>query len=236
MKTLLDNLVNLVRSRLGLGLDFSVDLRERFFSQVTPTLYLGARPNQERVQELKEAGFTHVVSCLMEADRSAMAFLQRDFHHLFLGVHDGIQEDITEALLEFFDFATAATTRELNAKLFVHCEVGVSRSATLVIAWLMKTEGLSFFDALCRVRAKRIRVLPNIGFASQLQHLEHELLPGSTAHTPSSLARYLHGICNAPVEIDVLQCALERHQYDAPTALRAIFGGEIPRVVQGVRS
>jgi hypothetical protein len=52
----------------------------------------------------------------------------------------------------------------------------------------------------------------------------------------SSLAQYLHRICNAPVEIEVLQAALERQRYDAPTALRMIFGGEIPRVVQGVRS
>jgi hypothetical protein len=101
---------------------------------------------------------------------------------------------------------------------------------------MMKTEGLSFFDALTRVRAKRIQVLPNIGFASQLQRLEHELRPESVSEAPSSLARYLHTICNAPVEIEVLQSALERHGFDAPTALRMIFGGEIPRVVQGVRS
>ena len=49
------------------------------------------------------------------------------------------------------------------------------------------------------------------------------------------MAQYLHQICNAPVEIEILQSALERHGYDAPEALRMIFGGEIPRVVQGVR-
>ncbi len=236
MKALLDNLAKLVRSRLGLGLDFSVDLRGASFSQITQTLYLGARPNQARVQELKEAGVTHVVSCLMEDERSQVAFLRRDFHHLFLGVHDGMHHDIAETFSHFFDFAEAATTRDSNAKLFVHCEVGVSRSATLAIAWLMKTEDMGFFDALCRVRSKRIQVLPNIGFASQLQRLEHELQPRSATNAPSSLAQYLHGICNVPVEIDVLQSALERHQYDAPAALAAIFGGEIPRVVQGVRS
>jgi len=94
---------------------------------------------------------------------------------------------------------------------------------------------MTFFDALCRVRAKRIQVLPNIGFASQLQRLEHELQPRSMTRIPSSLAEYLHQTCNAPVEIEVLQSALERHRYDAPAALRAIFGGEIPRVIQGVR-
>jgi protein-tyrosine phosphatase len=235
MKAIFGKLASRVLSRLGLGLDFSVDLRESFFSEITRTLYLGARPNQERVQELKEAGVTHVVSCLIEDERSQMAFLQQDFDHLFLGVRDGMQEDIAGTFSQLFDFATVAATRDPSAKVFVHCEVGVSRSATLAVALLMKTEGMSFFDAVCRVRSKRIQVLPNIGFASQLQRLEHELQPRSVTDVPSSLAQYLHQVCNAPVEIEVLQSALERHRYDAPAALRMIFGGEIPRVVQGVR-
>jgi atypical dual specificity phosphatase len=236
MKATIDRLVDRVLSQLGLRVDFSVDLRESFFSPITPSLFLGARPNQERVQELKEAGVTHVVSCLTEDERSQMAFLQQDFHHLFLGVHDGMHQDIAETFSHFFDFAAGATAGAPEAKLFVHCEVGVSRSATLVIALLMKTENLSFFDALCRVRSKRFQVLPNIGFASQLQRLELELQPISATRAPSSLARYLHRICNAPVEIEILESALERHSYDAPAALRMIFDGEIPRVVQGVRS
>ena len=146
-----------------------------------------------------------------------------------------MHEDVAETFPHFFDFAGAATAGDPDAKLFVHCEVGVSRSATLAIALLMKTEGLSFFDAVCRVRAKRFQVLPNIGFASQLQRLEHELQPSAAMEAPSSLAKYLHQICNAPVEIEVLQSALERQSYDAPAALEMIFGGEIPRVVQGVR-
>jgi atypical dual specificity phosphatase len=236
MKAVLGKLADRVLSRLGLGLDFSVDLRESFCSQITPILYLGARPNAERVQELKAAGVTHVVSCLREEERSQVAFLQQDFHHLFLGIHDGMHQDIAATFSPFFEFTAAATRSDPKAKLFVHCEVGVSRSATLAIALLMKTEGLSFFDALCRVRSKRFQVLPNIGFASQLQRFEHELEPRSVASVPSSLARYLHGICNAPIEIEVLESALERHRYDAPAALRMIFGGEIPRVIQGVRS
>ena len=110
MKAILDNLVDRVLSRLGLGLDFSVDLHESFFTEITRTLYLGARPNQERVQELKGAGVTHVVSCLMEDERSEMAFLRQEFRHLFLGVHDGMHHDIAETFSQFFDFAAAATS------------------------------------------------------------------------------------------------------------------------------
>lgn len=171
----------------------------------------------------------------MEEDRSRMEFLREDFHHLFLGVRDGMHQDIAGDFPQLFDFAGAAAADDPKAKLLVHCEVGVSRSATLAIALVMKTDGMSFFDALMRVRSKRFQVLPNIGFASQLQRLEHELHRRSARRAPSSLARYLHEVCNAPVEIEVLESALERHGYDAPAALRMIFDGEIPRVVRGVR-
>lgn len=224
-----------LKAVLGFGLDFSVDLRGGFLSEITPIVSLGARPNRERVETLKLAGVTHVVSCLTEEHRSQTAFLREDFQHLFLGVDDGMHQDIAASFPRFFDFAEAAVGSDPKAKLFVHCEVGVSRSATLVTAFLMRTEGLSFFEALSRVRSKRIQVLPNIGFASQLQRLEHELQPHSVNADPSSLAQYLRQVCNAPAEIEVLQAALERHGYDAPAALRTIFGGEIPRVVQGVR-
>jgi len=236
MKDKLGKVADHVLSWLGIGLDFSVDLRQSFFTEITPSLYLGARPTRERVRELKEAGITHVVSCLTDDDRSQMDFLREEFQHLFLGIYDGMDQDIEGTLSLFFDFAAAAMASDSNAKLFVHCEVGVSRSATMATALLMKTEGMSFFDALRRVRSKRIQVLPNIGFASQLQRLEHELQPRSATDAPSSLARYLHQVCNAPVEIEVLQSALEQHDYDAPAALRTIFGGEIPRVIQGSRS
>ena len=235
MKAILDDIADRILSIFGVDLDFSVDMRESLLSEITPTVYLGARPSQQSVEGLKEVGVTHVVSCLPEDHRPQVAFLGKDFHHRFFGVQDGIHQNIAGTFSPFFDFATVATASDPNAKLFVHCEVGVSRSATLVIAWLMKIEGLNFLDAYRRVRSKRFKILPNIGFASQLQRLEHELQPHSVSNTPSSLAQYLHQVCNAPVEIDALQSALERNSYDAVASLQMIFGGEIPRVVQGVR-
>ncbi len=47
-------------------------------------------------------------------------------------------------------------------------QLGVSRSATTVISWLMREEGLSFEGALADVIARRPRVEPNSGFCDQL--------------------------------------------------------------------
>lgn len=213
------------------GLDFDLDLRSERFSAITPRLYLGPRPVPEDLELLRDVGITNVVSCLPENRRETVTFLEANFHARFVPIRDGIHEDITPVFDAFFE--ALATAR---GPLLVHCEVGVSRSATLAIAAVMRAEATRFYEAYCQVRERRPQVLPNIGFATQLQRFEDSLLPPRRPDELASLTRYLHDVCNVPVEPSVLQAALEDHDFDAVAAIRAIFGGDIPRVVQGVRN
>ncbi len=222
----LDRLLRLV------GLDFDLDLHSEPFDRITAQLYLGGRPRPEGVGALKAAGITDVVSCLPASERDAMAFLERDFRARFIPVHDGIHEDLSEALPAFF---AALSEAGADGRLLVHCEVGVSRSATLAVAHVMRSTGSRFYEAFCSVRACRPQILPNIGFASQLQRFELAHHPRRGASELASLTRYLHEVCNVPGEARVVQAALEAHDFDAYAAIRSIFDGEVPRVVQGVR-
>lgn len=233
----LDKLTDRVLALLGLDLDFSISIGRDPFNRITEDLYLGARPDREQVSALKEAGVTHVVSCLPDTDRGKVAFLNDDFHPLFIPMRDGVHEDIASVFPTFFEFVRTARERHARAKVLVHCEVGVSRSATLATALLMKRFRMRFFEAYGHVRAKRGEVLPNIGFASQLQRLELDMHPRADGdQSVSSLARYLREVCMVPVELETLQNVLHDHDYGALKAIQAIFGNEIPRVIQGVRS
>lgn len=59
-------------------------------------------------------------------------------------------------------------------KVLVHCARGISRSATLVLAYLMLREGLTLVEALEAVRRHR-NILPNAGFLNQLRQLDASL-------------------------------------------------------------
>lgn len=59
-------------------------------------------------------------------------------------------------------------------KVLVHCARGVSRSATLTLAFLMIKEGLTLVEAVEAVRRRR-NILPNVGFLNQLCHLDSSL-------------------------------------------------------------
>ena len=229
-----DKLTDRFLALLGLDFDLSPGLGRAPYNQITDDLYLGARPTRDQVAALKEIGITHIVSCLPEHARTKVAFLGEAFETLFIPMHDGIHEDIASTFPDFFEFVDPARAR--RDKAFVHCEVGVSRSAALVTAFVMHQQQKRFFEAYCDVRTKRPEVLPNIGFASQLQRLEFDMHPrADDERQVSSLARYLKEVCMVPVDTNTLQNVLHENDYDALTSIRTIFGDEIPRVIQGVR-
>ena len=69
--------------------------------------------------------------------------------------------------IEFIELA-----RVNNSKVLVHCQAGISRSPTIVIAYLMKKLNISMDDAYNRVREKRSIIAPNLIFMSQLMDFE----------------------------------------------------------------
>ncbi|PWZ03915.1 Protein-tyrosine-phosphatase MKP1 [Zea mays] len=79
---------------------------------------------------------------------------------------DSPTEDITSILYDVFDYFE--DVREQGGRVLVHCCQGVSRSTSLVIAYLMWREGQSFDDAFQFVKAARGIANPNMGFACQL--------------------------------------------------------------------
>ena len=51
----------------------------------------------------------------------------------------------------------------------LHCQSGISRSATVAIAFLMKHRGMSLMDAYAEVHRRRSCINPNDGFFRVLQ-------------------------------------------------------------------
>ncbi|KAH8235605.1 hypothetical protein KR032_003764, partial [Drosophila birchii] len=79
-------------------------------------------------------------------------------------------------LIIFSNFLANSFPRSLFAtgKILVHCLVGMSRSATCVLAYLMICRKMSAVDAIRTVRMRR-DIRPNDGFLQQLADLDMEL-------------------------------------------------------------
>lgn len=75
----------------------------------------------------------------------------------------------------------------------MHCRVGVSRSATICIAEVMRSLGMSFPRAYCFVRARRLNVIiqPHLRFAYELLKWEEHLFANNHDSSGSGYKREL---------------------------------------------
>ncbi|KAH8092206.1 protein-tyrosine phosphatase-like protein, partial [Cristinia sonorae] len=67
--------------------------------------------------------------------------------------------------------AIVAARDRVGCKILVHCSAAVSRSPTVVTAYLMKECGMTLKEALGAVVRKRAAVNPNQGLFKQLKAL-----------------------------------------------------------------
>lgn len=75
--------------------------------------------------------------------------------------------------------------------VLIHCQAGVSRSATIVIAYLMKHTLMTMGDAYKYVKGRRPIISPNLNFMGQLLEFETDLNAGVT---PRILTPKLAGV------------------------------------------
>jgi protein-tyrosine phosphatase len=74
---------------------------------------------------------------------------------------------------------------EREEPVLVHCDAGISRSGSVVVAYLMASRELSFEDALKTARAVRVCIDPNEGFTRELKNIHRERLQGYLLDHPS---------------------------------------------------
>ncbi|XP_073336859.1 dual specificity protein phosphatase 16 [Pagrus major] len=94
-------------------------------------------------------------------------------HFLRVPVNDSFCEKILPWLdrsVEFIEKAKAS-----NARVLVHCLAGISRSATIAIAYIMKRMDMSLDEAYRFVKEKRPTISPNFNFLGQLLDFEKKI-------------------------------------------------------------
>lgn len=70
--------------------------------------------------------------------------------------------------------------RNEKKRVLVHCIQGISRSVSMVIAYLITKEGFNLKDAYQLVKSKRFLARPNKGFLNQLIILEKKIYGTNT--------------------------------------------------------
>ncbi|KDR84422.1 hypothetical protein GALMADRAFT_237283 [Galerina marginata CBS 339.88] len=126
-------------------------------------LYLGNLSAASSVEPRKRLSITHIVSVCPD-------FPSTGPRHLNISVEDSEYENLLIRLPETCRFIQHAL--EQRGRVLVHCVMGVSRSATVVAAFLMQAKKMTVHEALRFVKRRRPQVHPNYGFIKQLHTFE----------------------------------------------------------------
>ncbi|CAJ1068290.1 protein phosphatase Slingshot homolog 1 isoform X2 [Xyrichtys novacula] len=129
-------------------------------------VYLGSEWNASNLEELQETGVSYILNVTREIDN----FFPGTFNYHNIRVYD---EDATDLLAHWNDtYNFIVKAKKNHSKCLVHCKMGVSRSASTVIAYAMKEFGWSLEKAYNFVKQKRSITRPNAGFMRQLAEYE----------------------------------------------------------------
>ena len=143
---------------------------------VAPGLVIGDAVLASSKPLLDAFGITAVVNCAEEIDSftcpvagTASSYLRLDMKdHAKFRIQDAINQAVP-FIRQHLEKKKKKGTAAPAATVLVHCQMGISRSATIVMAYLMHKHGLTYDDALRLVQRKRPIVQPNPGFEAQLR-------------------------------------------------------------------
>lgn len=141
-------------------------------SQVADSLFVGGYDAASSLPALRHARITHIVNATAEyAD-----WFPQHFAYLRIRARDRR----SERLAPYFD-DVAAFVRDAQAaggRVLIHCQEGISRSATLALACFIINGHQSLAAAFAALRAARPAVEPAPNFLQELRALERRLFDG----------------------------------------------------------
>ncbi|CAF1559517.1 unnamed protein product, partial [Didymodactylos carnosus] len=140
-------------------------------TSITPYVYVGGELAARTLSNI----YSNDIRCIINVARE-IPHVQYPPHIESIKIN--IDDMSTYYIKKYFDkIADKIYQNEIvnKRKTLIHCQAGISRSVTCIIAYLMKYKNMSLIQAYNYVKYKRQAAKPNQGFWKQLQKYENEL-------------------------------------------------------------
>ncbi|KAL3831705.1 hypothetical protein ACJMK2_023425 [Sinanodonta woodiana] len=136
--------------------------------EVLPGLILGSQDVAHNLELLQKYKVTHILNIA--------TFIENLDPDLFKYLNINILDDPSVNIMLHFELCFNFIEQGRNGGcVLVHCNAGVSRSATIVIAYLMQFREMKYQEAFNYLKEKRPAICPNEGFRTQLLQFEKQL-------------------------------------------------------------
>jgi predicted protein tyrosine phosphatase len=139
-------------------------------SQIFDNVWIAPADTVRDIEFLHENGITHVLNC---ADEEPTRYPDP-----YLVAHkEALTDDNDPAALgQLLSAGAILATWAMNPmnRIVVHCKAGISRSVTVVLAWMIVHRNYTFDDAYLHVQRYRMFILPNPHYMRILRGLAGE--------------------------------------------------------------
>ncbi|GFZ17324.1 dual specificity protein phosphatase family protein [Actinidia rufa] len=192
-------------------------------SAISDGLFIGGALAARSVYTLQHLGITHILClCSNEIGQSDSQYPEL-FEYRNFSICDDEDTNISNIFEESHDFIDHV--EQTGGKVLVHCFEGRSRSATVVLAYLMLRKKLTLLEAWNKLKLVHRRAQPNDGFAKILlgtrQEVAWEGFDGmATEETDDESVPHLWKECG-------LEHAMTMEIQKALSALRMSRGGSV---------
>lgn len=165
-------------------------------------LFLGDRHQAADREALRALGITHVINATREVDD----FFEGELQYERVALDDDDSSSLAPHLARLVELLTALSQEEGRARVLVHCRLGLSRSASIVLAYLIATRRVGVTAAVEELARRRPIIAPSRRFLEDLE--DYQLSLGIEGASPRRYNLPLH-VPELPADIDAAH--LPRH-------------------------
>jgi tetratricopeptide (TPR) repeat protein len=186
-KSMIEN-VGAMRIRIGYIMHI-----DKTMHKICDGLYIGSMSAASNLDGLKQNNITHVLNVASEVPNYFENSSEIKIKYAHENLLDTCDSDIlqNDQLEKCIGFITNAI--ESGGCVLVHCQAGMSRSGAMVVAYLMKSQNLTYDDAVAKARSIRPCVCPNIGFERQIKKYFGEISISIPVHKLTTILDCLKG-------------------------------------------
>lgn len=153
--------------------DINCDIDSAEASEICSHIFIGNHRDASNRECLKQLGITHIINC---TSHLPLHFEDDGIIYKKLPANDSGCQNLKQYFRDAIEFIDEVS--ECGGKVLVHCQAGVSRSPTIVLAYLMaRTEHKMLSDAFNFLKDRRPIVAPNLNFMGQLLEFEQTGVP-----------------------------------------------------------
>ncbi len=136
---------------------------------VYENIYIGNYASALQKDDLKQIGITHI----LVSGKNLKEMFPNEFLYKTIPLYDSEYTKLDIYLEKSNIFIEEGNSK---GKILVHCGHGVSRSVSLVVAFMIYTKGIPYSKAISLIKSKRAIAKPNPGFEKQLRNFSYDKL------------------------------------------------------------